>query len=72
MEQNHFATILIPCRCTSEALPGETLAVFVLALPAEPEDASGSAKKLITVESVQAEPERVPGPERRCLCSDIP
>lgn len=52
------------CRCNSEESPGVTLAVFVLALPAEPEDASASAKKLIGVESVQVELKRVPGPER--------
>lgn len=71
-EENQFDTIFIHCRSTSEALPVVTLAVFVLALPAEPEDASGFAKKLIRVESVQAELERIPGPERPCLCSDIP
>lgn len=71
-EQNQLNTIFICCRWTSEVLPGVTLAVFVLALPAEPEDASGSAKKLIRVDSVQAELQRIPGPERQCLCSDIP
>lgn len=63
-KQIQFDVIFMRCRCNGEMLLGVTLAVFVLALPAEPEDASGSAKSLIKVESVQVELKRVPGPER--------